>query len=65
MEDFIMIEDKTHVDYLMCIHCKKRVERGILNISRHWMNCLKRTDGLIITDDPCLRKVLDSMSINV
>jgi hypothetical protein len=52
-------------DHLVCVHCEQSVERGILNISRHWMNCLERKDGLIETKDPALMKTLDELSMNV
>ena len=52
-------------DYLKCNHCGERVERGIVRVSHHWMNCLKRTEGLIIAETETDKQILDSMSINV
>ncbi len=51
LDDFTIIykEDKLFGDYLLCNHCGERVERGIVPASHHWVYCLKRTDGLIIT----------------
>lgn len=55
--------NKLRVGYLICKHCKQRVETGVINVSSHWMNCLKRTDGLIIARNELERAVLDSWSI--
>lgn len=52
-------------DYLRCKHCGERVERGIENVSHHWLHCLKRTDGLIIATSDFERKIADSWSINL
>jgi hypothetical protein len=43
MDDFIILD--TH---LICKHCKKKVEKGIVSVSTHWMNCMERKEGLII-----------------
>lgn len=50
MDDFTRIteQDGLFGGYLICNHCGKRVERGIANVSKHWINCMKRTEGLII-----------------
>ena len=52
-------------DYLMCKHCKERVEKGISRVSYHWLHCPKRTEGLILAKTPWEKAVLDSWSINV
>lgn len=48
-------------DILICNHCKQEVTTGIVNVSNHWMNCLKRTERLIFTTN----NSLDKLSINV
>ena len=67
MDDFEHIYETggEWADYLKCKHCGERVERGIANVSHHWMHCLKRTQGLIIAQNEFERKILDSWSINV
>ena len=52
-------------DYLKCTHCGQRVERGIVTVSHHYMNCLERKEGLIVAQNDFERKLFDSMSINV
>jgi hypothetical protein len=49
-DDFEVIyeKNKTWGDYLVCNHCKKRVERGVASVTSHWMNCLERKEGLIV-----------------
>lgn len=37
----------TWPSHLECIHCGNRVERGIVNVSTHWVTCLERKEGLI------------------
>lgn len=32
----------------ICKHCGERVERGVMNVSDHWLSCLQRKDGLIV-----------------
>jgi len=45
--DFTVVyESDIWGDYLVCNHCGERVERGIVNVSDHWVKCLKRKDGL-------------------
>jgi hypothetical protein len=68
MEDFTFVylnEKDEWPDHLLCKHCGERVERGIISVSHHWMNCLKRTEGLVILKDQDLIKMADSWSINV
>lgn len=68
MEDFKEVFENpkdTFCSYFVCVHCKERVERGIANISHHWMNCLKRTDGLIVVKNDFGRQIMDIWSINV
>lgn len=66
MEDFRRFpENAEWCDYLICNHCDQRVERGIVNVSNHWMNCLKRTEGLIIARNDWEKVILDSWSVNV
>ncbi len=66
MEDFEIIyeKDKLFGDYFKCKHCGERVERGIDSVSDHWMKCLKRTDGLIITENESIQVELDKLSVN-
>ena len=66
MEDFEQIYETggTFPDYLKCKHCGERVERGLVTVSYHWLNCLKRTDGLIVAKTDFVRKILDKWSIN-
>lgn len=49
MEDFTIIytDDKKWGDYLICNHCGKKVKRGIISVSHHWVHCLKRRQNLI------------------
>lgn len=67
MEDFVNVykTDSKELDYLKCAHCGDRIERGIINVSQHFVNCLKNTNGLIIAKTDFERKILDSWSINV
>ena len=66
-EDFTIIyeTDKVFGDYLKCNHCGERVERGVVRVSQHWMYCMKRPDGLIITKNDFEKRILDSWSINM
>lgn len=45
--DFVYETGNTFPDYLICKHCKQRVERGIANVATHWVNCEERKEGLI------------------
>lgn len=52
MRDFKSVylnESDEWPDHLICIHCNKRVERGIFSISSHWCNCVGKeyTVGLM------------------
>lgn len=66
MKDFEVIYETDMVfgDYLICNHCKQRVERGIVSVSHHWLNCLERKDGLITATNDFERALFDSWSIN-
>lgn len=35
-------EEKIRTGYCICIHCKTRVETGIVNLSEHWFYCESR-----------------------
>lgn len=56
--------NKEWPDYLLCKFCGERVERGIFNVSHHWVHCEKNTKGLIKATTDFERKILDSWSIN-
>jgi hypothetical protein len=58
-------EGSEWADHLICNHCGERVERGIFNVSHHWMHCEKRTDDLIIASNDFEKKLLDHWSINI
>jgi len=45
MEDYEMIYDNGVAQYLKCNHCGERVERGIVTVSGHWVNCQKRIEN--------------------
>ncbi len=64
-QDFEMIYKDGMASHLICNHCKERVERGILNVSRHHMYCLERKEGLVIAKTPEQEKLFDNWSINV
>lgn len=64
-KDFEPIYQGDVVSHFICKHCKERVERGILNVSWHWVNCLERKDGLVIAQSPAQKALFDSWSINV
>lgn len=66
-DDFEIIheKDKEWGDYLICKHCGQRVERGVFNVSDHWLNCLERKDGFIYARNEAEKKALDKLSMNV
>ncbi len=49
MQDFQIVykDGDLFCDHLKCRHCDEKVSRGIVSVSSHWMNCMKRTEGLI------------------
>lgn len=63
-QDFEFIYLNGKPDCLICKHCMERVETGIANVAHHYMNCEKRTDGLIYTKNKMEEKIMDSLSIN-
>lgn len=48
-----------------CEYCGEQVQPGILNVSKHWMNCLENKEGLIIANTQTEKDLFDSWSINV
>ena len=66
MKDFYFIyeKDNTSINYLICKHCLNVVERGVFNVSNHWVNCLERTEGLIIAKNDIEEFILDKFSVN-
>lgn len=40
------LKDEINCLYLICKHCGKRVERGIINVSAHWNDCEERLKKL-------------------
>jgi hypothetical protein len=64
-KDFESIYQGDVVSHFICKHCKERVERGVLNVSRHWVNCLERKDGLVVAQTHAQKELFDSWSINV
>ena len=68
MDDFIPVYESNaspFPDHLICKHCGKKVERGIISISHHWLHCENRTEGLIVAKNEWEKKLFDSWSINV
>lgn len=66
MKDFEIIyaANGDLASHIKCRHCGEMVERGIITVSEHWMNCLKRTEGLVIAKNDFEKKLLDAWSIN-
>lgn len=65
MEQFELVYEGEVASHLICIHCKQRVERGIRNISKHWMYCLENKEGLVIAQTPAEKQLFDNWSINI
>lgn len=65
MDDFELIYDENgEASHCVCKNCKQRVERGIVNISNHFVNCLQ-SGTVIIAKSDFERKVLDGMNVNI
>jgi hypothetical protein len=52
MKDFeeVYLDNNEWPDHLVCNHCGKRVERGILHVSSHFVHCFGKEFNLALLE---------------